>query len=150
MNQNQQVVLDVEEVPNIGKWITLSIQHLFAMFGATVLVPFLVGLSPGVALISSGLGTLAYLLITKGRIPAYLGSSFAFIAPILAAKSLGGPEAAMMGSFLAGIVYGIVALLISKLGLKWLIRILPPVCSARVTSATGTMIPTISQEKLGV
>ncbi|KAA0564113.1 uracil-xanthine permease family protein [Rossellomorea aquimaris] len=137
MNQNHTVVLDVEEVPKLGKWITLSIQHLFAMFGATVLVPFLVGLSPGVALISSGLGTLAYLLITRGRIPAYLGSSFAFIAPILAAKSFGGPEAAMMGSFLAGIVYGIVALLISKLGLKWLVRILPPIVVGPVIMVIG-------------
>jgi uracil permease len=137
MNENQNIVLDVEERPNIGKWFTLSIQHLFAMFGATVLVPFLVGLSPGVALISSGLGTLAYLLITKGRIPAYLGSSFAFIAPILAAKSFGGPEAAMMGSFLAGLVYGIVALLISKLGLKWLGRILPPIVVGPVIMVIG-------------
>jgi uracil permease len=137
MNENQNIVLDVEERPNLGKWITLSIQHLFAMFGATVLVPFLVGLSPGVALISSGLGTLAYLLITKGRIPAYLGSSFAFIAPILAAKSFGGPEAAMMGSFLAGLVYGIVALLISKLGLKWLMRILPPIVVGPVIMVIG-------------
>lgn len=71
----RDIVLDVEDVPKAGQWITLSIQHLFAMFGATVLVPFLVGLSPAVALVSSGLGTLSYLLITKGQIPAYLGSS---------------------------------------------------------------------------
>ncbi len=82
----RDIVLDVEDVPKAGQWITLSIQHLFAMFGATVLVPFLVGLSPAVALVSSGLGTLSYLLITKGQIPAYLGSSFAFITPIIAAK----------------------------------------------------------------
>lgn len=86
----RDIVLDVEDVPKVGQWITLSIQHLFAMFGATVLVPFLVGLSPAVALVSSGLGTLSYLLITKGQIPAYLGSSFAFITPIIAAKALGG------------------------------------------------------------
>ena len=84
----RDIILDVEDVPKAGQWITLSIQHLFAMFGATVLVPFLVGLSPAVALVSSGLGTLSYLLITKGQIPAYLGSSFAFITPIIAAKAL--------------------------------------------------------------
>ena len=72
--------------------VILSIQHLFAMFGSTVLVPFLTGLNPSVALISSGLGTLAFLLITKGQVPAYLGSSFAFIAPIITAKTAGGPE----------------------------------------------------------
>ena len=69
--------------------VILSIQHLFAMFGSTVLVPFLTGLNPSVALISSGLGTLAFLLITKGQVPAYLGSSFAFIAPIITAKTAG-------------------------------------------------------------
>ncbi len=63
------------------------------MFGSTVLVPFLTGLNPSVALISSGLGTLAFLLITKGQVPAYLGSSFAFIAPIITAKTAGGPGA---------------------------------------------------------
>ncbi|WP_174733861.1 solute carrier family 23 protein [Mesobacillus harenae] len=135
--KNENMVLDVRDIPPAGQWLTLSLQHLFAMFGATVLVPFLVGLSPGVALISSGLGTLAYLLITRGRIPAYLGSSFAFIAPIIAAKSLGGPEAAMVGSFLAGLVYGVVALLISKFGLKWLMRILPPIVVGPVIIVIG-------------
>ena len=61
----RDVLLDIQEIPKLGQWITLSIQHLFAMFGATVLVPFLVGLSPAVALISSGLGTLAYLINNK-------------------------------------------------------------------------------------
>lgn len=130
-------VLDVEDVPSFGKWLTLSIQHLFAMFGATVLVPILVDLSPGVALISSGLGTLAYLFITKGKIPAYLGSSFAFIAPIIAAKSFGGPEGAMIGSFLAGLVYGIIALLIAKFGVKWLMKLLPPVVVGPVIVVIG-------------
>lgn len=133
----RDVVLDVQEVPKVSQWITLSLQHLFAMFGATVLVPFLVGLSPGVALVSSGLGTLSYLLITKGQIPAYLGSSFAFIAPIIAAKSMGGPEAAMFGCFLAGIVYGLVALVIKSIGLKWLMKILPPVVVGPVIMVIG-------------
>ncbi len=135
--QNHAPVLDVSEVPPKSKWLVFSIQHLFAMFGATILVPMLVGLSPAVALVSSGLGTLAYLLITRGQIPAYLGSSFAFIAPIIAATALGGPQAAMLGSFLAGIVYGVVALLIKSLGLKWLLRILPPVVVGPVIIVIG-------------
>lgn len=135
--EKREIVLDVEEVPKVSQWITLSLQHLFAMFGATVLVPFLVGLSPGVALVSSGLGTLTYLLITKGQIPAYLGSSFAFIAPIIAAKALGGPEAAMFGCFLAGLVYGVVALLIKKVGLRWLMNLLPPVVVGPVIIVIG-------------
>ncbi|MFJ7752008.1 solute carrier family 23 protein [Peribacillus muralis] len=133
----RDIVLDVEDVPKVGQWITLSIQHLFAMFGATVLVPFLVGLSPAVALVSSGLGTLSYLLITKGKIPAYLGSSFAFITPIIAAKALGGPEAAMIGCFAAGLIYGIVALIIQKVGLRWLMNLLPPVVVGPVIIVIG-------------
>ncbi|MEI5906104.1 solute carrier family 23 protein [Bacillus spongiae] len=144
MKRSQDVVLDIKEVPNIGKWIIFSVQHLFAMFGATVLVPFLVGLSPAVALISSGLGTIAYLIITRGQIPAYLGSSFAFIVPIIGAKALGGPEAAMMGSFLAGLVYGIVALLIKRFGVNWLKRILPPVVVGPVIIVIGLGLASIA------
>lgn len=131
------IVLDVQEVPSLGKWFTLSIQHLFAMFGATILVPLLVDLSPGVALVSSGLGTLAYLVITKGKIPAYLGSSFAFIAPIIAAKTFGGPGGALLGAFLAGLVYGLVALLISKFGVQWLMKLLPPIVVGPVIMVIG-------------
>src|SRR5699024_7358963 len=129
--------MDVHEVPRIQQWILLSIQHLFAMFGSTILVPFLTGLSPAVALISSGLGTLAYLLITKGKIPAYLGSSFAFIAPIIGASSASGPAGAMIGSFLAGVVYGIVAVFIRLSGLNWLMRILPPIVVGPVIIVIG-------------
>ena len=132
-----EIVLDVEERPAALQWLTLSLQHVFAMFGATVLVPFLTGLSPAVALVSSGLGTLAYLLITKGKIPAYLGSSFAFIAPIGVAKSVGGPESVMFGCFLAGLVYGIVAIVIKKFGVKWLFNILPPVVVGPVIVVIG-------------
>lgn len=127
----------VKEVPRIDKWLIFSIQHLFAMFGATILVPILVDLSPAVALFSSGLGTLAYLLITRGQVPAYLGSSFAFIVPILAASALGGPEGAMVGSFLAGLVYGAVALLIKVSGVKWLLNILPPIVVGPVIIVIG-------------
>ena len=77
---NDDVVLDIHDRPSAGHWVGLSIQHLFTMFGATVLVPILVGINPSIALVSSGLGTLVYLTVTKGKIPAYLGSSFAFIA----------------------------------------------------------------------
>lgn len=129
--------LDIQDIPSPGKWLTLSIQHLFAMFGATVLVPFLVGISPSTALISSGIGTLAYLLITKGQVPAYLGSSFAFIAPIIAATASGGIEGAMVGSFLAGLVYGIIALFIKTSGINWLTRILPPIVVGPVIIVIG-------------
>ncbi|CQR47767.1 Uracil permease [Paraliobacillus sp. PM-2] len=131
------MVMDIRDVPPKSKWFMLSLQHLFAMFGSTILVPFLTGLPPAVALISSGSGTLAYLLITKGRIPAYLGSSFAFIAPIGSAIAESGVPGAMVGSFFAGLVYGILALLIGSFGLDWLMKILPPVVVGPVIIVIG-------------
>lgn len=86
----KKVNLGVRDVPTPFSWVSFSLQHLFAMFGSTILVPKLVGMSPAVALVTSGIGTLAYLLITKGQIPAYLGSSFAFISPIILVKATGG------------------------------------------------------------
>lgn len=130
-------ILDIKDIPTPGKWLTLSLQHLFAMFGATILVPYLVGLSPAIALISSGLGTIAFLIITKFQVPAYLGSSFAFIAPVIAAKATGGPGAAMIGTFLAGLVYGLVALVIKKAGYRWIMNLLPPVVVGPVIIVIG-------------
>jgi uracil permease len=130
-------ILDVKDVPSPLHWLTLSLQHLFAMFGATVLVPVLVDLSPAIALISSGLGTIAFLIITKWQVPAYLGSSFAFIAPIIAAKATGGPGAAMIGSFIVGLVYGIIALIIKKAGYRWIMKLLPPIVVGPVIMVIG-------------
>ncbi len=129
--------VEVHEMPRFDKWFILSLQHLCAMFGATILVPILTGLSPAVALLSSGLGTLAYLTITKGKVPGYLGSSFAFIVPIITAMSIGGPEGAMLGSFFAGVVYGIVALVIKQIGVNWLFAILPPIVVGPVIMVIG-------------
>ena len=134
---NNKPILDVAEIPNPVQWLTLSLQHLFAMFGATILVPYFVGLSPAIALITSGLGTIAFLLITKFQVPAYLGSSFAFIVPVIAAKEAGGPGAAMIGAFLAGLVYGIVALIISKAGHRWIMKVLPPIVVGPVIIVIG-------------
>ncbi|RDY69192.1 solute carrier family 23 protein [Halobacillus sp. SY10] len=135
--KQHKAALDVNEVPALNKWLVLSLQHLFAMFGATILVPFLTGLSPSVALVSSGFGTLAYLLITRGKVPAYLGSSFAFIAPIIEVSKSSGVAGAMVGSFLAGLVYGLVALLISIFGTKWLMNLLPPIVVGPVIIVIG-------------
>jgi uracil permease len=135
--EKEQIILDVKDKPKPLTWLALSFQHLFAMFGATILVPFLVGLDPAVALISSGLGTFAFLLITKFQVPAYLGSSFAFITPIIVAKASAGMGAAMVGSFIAGIVYGIVALIIKATGHKWIMKILPPVVVGPVIIVIG-------------
>ena len=115
--------VDVNERLPLLQSIPLSLQHLFAMFGATVLVPYLVGLDTSVTLFTSGIGTLLYILITKGKIPAYLGSSFAFIAGMTAIigatpGTLGSPDKiaiAMGGCVTAGLVYIVVALLICRL-----------------------------------
>ncbi|SDG95794.1 uracil permease [Alteribacillus persepolensis] len=129
--------LQIHEVPKWNQWLILSLQHLFAMFGATILVPVLTGLSPAIALISSGVGTIAYLIVTKGQIPAYLGSSFAFIMPVIAAMSIGGPEGVMIGTFTAGVIYGITALLIKTTGVKWLMNLLPPIVVGPVIMVIG-------------
>ena len=81
-------VIDINEKPSNGQLVTLSFQHMFAMFGSTILVPQLVGLSPAIALLTSGIATIIFLLITQFKVPAYLGSSFAFIAPIILVAGL--------------------------------------------------------------
>lgn len=102
--EKTKLILDVNEKPPIPKWIILAIQHVFAMFGATILVPILVNSQAGetvltipVALVTSGIGTLIYILCTRGKSPVYLGSSFAFIAPLAAAYIKGGLSGAMTG-----------------------------------------------------
>ncbi|TKC18596.1 uracil-xanthine permease family protein [Robertmurraya kyonggiensis] len=131
-------VLDINEKPTPAQMITLSFQHMFAMFGATILVPKLVGLSPAIALLTSGIATILFLLITQFKVPAYLGSSFAFIAPILIASNGGeSPGNAMIGAMAVGITYGVVSLIIWKTGYKWLMRLLPPIVVAPVIMVIG-------------
>lgn len=132
--ENNKMVLDVNEKPAIAKWIVLAFQHVFAMFGATILVPILVNSTAGetvltipVALVTSGIGTLIYILCTKGKSPVYLGSSFAFIAPLAAAYVKGGLSGAMTGVMAVGLIYIIFATIIRFLGKNWLDKLLPPV-----------------------
>ncbi|SHF30374.1 solute carrier family 23 protein [Dysgonomonas macrotermitis] len=137
MSSPNKIVLGINEKPKPLQWLLLSIQHLFAMFGSTVLVPALTGMSPAVALVSSGLGTLAFILVTRGKVPSYLGSSFAFINPIIATKAFDGFAGIMMGSFMVGLVYAIVALVISKTGTRWLMKLLPPIVVGPVIMVIG-------------
>lgn len=131
-------VLDINDKLKTSQLLTLSLQHMFAMFGSTILVPTLTGLSPAIALLTSGVATLFFLLITRFQVPAYLGSSFAFIAPMMVAtKTFGGPGGAMLGAMLVGVTYGIVALVIWKTGYKWLMRLLPPIVVAPVIMVIG-------------
>ncbi len=105
-------LIDVWQRPDLKTWIPLSFQHVFAMFGATVLVPMLTGLSPAVALFTSGIGTLLYIVITQRKVPTYLGSSFAFIVPLITISASYGVEYAMGGAFSVGIFYVIISLII--------------------------------------
>ena len=134
---NPQIRYDVDEKPTPRQWFTLSLQHLFAMFGSTILVPILTGLDPGIALLTSGIGTLVYILITKGQIPAYLGSSFAFIAPITLLNESSGVGSALVGGFLIGLVYALVALFVKKLGTKTILKFLPPIVVGPVIMVIG-------------
>lgn len=144
MTSSNKIVLRIDEKPKFHQWILLSIQHLFAMFGATVLVPALTGMSPAVALVSSGLGTLAFIAITRGKVPSYLGSSFAFINPLIAVKAFDGFAGIMVGSFMVGIVYAIVALVIAKTGIKWLMKLLPPIVVGPVIMVIGLGLSTVA------
>lgn len=130
-------ILDVHEKPKASEWLLLSSQHLFAMFGATVLVPFLTGLPVSAALIASGLGTLLYILITKGKIPAYLGSSFAFITPIIVGLKTHSLGEMLMALFMSGLMYVIIGIVIKFVGVNWLLRLLPPVVVGPVIMVIG-------------
>lgn len=140
---SSKAVLDINDKPGSIQLVTLSLQHLFAMFGSTILVPTLVGLEPSIALLTSGIATIIFLLITQFKVPAYLGSSFAFISPIITVAGLDAsgmsvnPGNAMIGAMVVGVVYAIVALLIKMTGYKWLMALLPPIVVAPVIIVIG-------------
>ena len=138
-------VIQTDEKLPILQAIPLSLQHLMAMFGATVLVPYLTGLDVGVGLMTSGIGTLLYLLVTRSKIPSYLGSSFAFIMPLIAvgggaaaiAAGKGNLPAALGGLVAAGFVYMIVAGFVKAFGTGWINRVLPPALVGAVVIVIG-------------
>lgn len=134
-----RTVVQVEDRLPLTQMIPLALQHVFAMFGATILVPMLTGLNPAVALFTSGLGTLLFIAITGGKVPAYLGSSFAFIAPLtyIVAQEQWGIPYAMGGVVVAGLVYAAVALIISLVGVQWLQKLLPPIVIGPVIMVIG-------------
>lgn len=123
------LLLDVDQNPPLTKGLLLSLQHVFAMFGATILVPLILGMPVSVALFASGLGTLIYMVATQFKVPVYLGSSFAFISAMaFAMKQMNGDvSAAQSGVVLVGLVYVVVALAVKLIGTKWIDRLLPPI-----------------------
>src|SRR5699024_12855876 len=129
MIEEKKLLLDVDEKPEFCACLLLSFQHIFAMFGATILVPILTGLPISVALLMSGIGTLIYHMITKSIVPVYLGSSLAFICAMqIAIDELGSDiSASQTGIMIAGLAYIIIALISSKFGTKWIDDLLPPI-----------------------
>lgn len=123
------LLLDVDQNPPLAKGLLLSLQHVFAMFGATILVPLILGMPVSVALFASGLGTLIYMVATQFKVPVYLGSSFAFISAMaFAIKQMNGDvSAAQSGVVLVGLVYVAVAFAVKLIGTKWIDRLLPPI-----------------------
>ena len=117
--------------------IGIGLQHIAAMFGATFLVPILTGMSPTTTLFFSGIGTMLFLLITKNRVPSYLGSSFAFLAPIAAAKADGGMAAALGGVVAAGVILAVIGLIVRQVGINWIEWMLPPVVTGAIVMVIG-------------
>ena len=130
-------IIQVEEKVPIKMLIPLSIQHMFAMFGASVLVPFLFGISPAIVLFMNGVGTLIFIAVTKGKAPAYLGSSFAFLAPAGIVISKMGYEYALGGFVVVGFLGCVLALIIYKFGSDWIDIVLPPAALGPVVALIG-------------
>lgn len=146
----KNLVIGIKEKPkSVLKWFVLSLQHVFAMFGATVLVPLLTGLDVGVALVASGVGTLIYIACTKGKVPVYLGSSFAYIAAISTAGAVNGFSSAYVGLMVVGIIYVIVATVIRFTGNGWIKKILPPVVIGPVIIIIGLSLAPIAIQSAG-
>ena len=136
MAKQRQIIQIQERVP-VSKWIPLSIQHTFAMFSASVLVPYIFGIKPSIALLMNGIGTFIFIFVTKGKAPAYLGSSFAFITPALIVMNSMGYEYALGGFVVVGILMCIVAGIIKLVGTKWIDAILPPAAMGPIVALIG-------------
>src|SRR5690348_13461606 len=118
--------------------LPLGTQHVLAMFGSTVLAPLLMGFDPNLAIFFSGIGTLIFLLITRGHVPSYLGSSFAFIGPVLAAKAgAAGIPGALFGILVAAVIYFIIGAIVVAIGSRWIDLVMPPVVTGAIVMAIG-------------
>ena len=155
--QKSKMILDVNEKPGIFQWIILAFQHVFAMFGATILVPILVNQAAGaevlsipVALVAAGIGTLIYIICTGAKSPVFLGSSFAFIAPIALGYTKGGIAGAMTGVMLVGIIYIVVSFIIRLIGKNWLDKVLPKVVIGPMIMIIGLGLASSAVGQIGI
>src|SRR5947209_13867781 len=133
-----------------GQTIVVGLQHVVAMFGATVLAPLLMGFDPNVSVLFSGVGTLIFFLVVGGRVPSYLGSSFSFIAVVIAASAYAGqgPNAnigvALGGIIAAGALYTLIGLVVALAGHDWVERLMPPVVTGAVVAVIGLNLAPIA------
>ena len=143
--------IDVHERPSFAKLLPLSFQHLFAMFGATVLVPFLLKVDPATSLFMNGIGTILYVLICQGKIPSYLGSSFAFIGPVGAVVASGMTYGAAQGGFIAfGVSFMLLALLVKFIGIKWIDTLFPPAAMGAIVAVIGLEVAPVAMGMAGI
>lgn len=141
--------IQVNERPPLLQSVPLSLQHLFAMFGSTVLVPVLFKVDPATILLLNGLGTLLYLMLCKGQIPAFLGSSFAFISPVFVVLANQSYEAALGGFIITGFIFIVVALLIKYVGTRWLDVVFPPAAMGAIVAVIGLELVPVAAEMAG-
>ncbi|MBQ2637151.1 MAG: uracil-xanthine permease [Methanobrevibacter sp.] len=157
VEENSNMLLGTGEKPPALRWVLLAIQHVCAMFGATILVPIVVNTTAGadilsipVALVSSGIGTLIYLVCTRNRSPVYLGSSFAFIAPMIAGYAIGGTGSVFTALMIVGIVYVIISLIIRVSGPSWINKLLPPVVVGPMIMVIGLSLAPTAISEIGL
>ncbi|HIX66022.1 MAG TPA: uracil permease [Candidatus Anaerotruncus excrementipullorum] len=145
-------IIGIDERPPLAQFIPLSLQHMFAMFGASVLVPILFGIDASIVLFMNGVGTLIFIVVTKGRAPAYLGSSFAFIAPTLylIQNHPAGFRAAQGGFVAVGLAGCVVAFIIYKCGTNWIDIVLPPAAMGPVVALIGLELAGSAAETAGL
>lgn len=143
-------IIQVQEKVPFKLMVPLSIQHMFAMFGASVLVPFMFGINPAIVLLMNGIGTLLFILITKGKAPAYLGSSFAFIAPANVVIANFGYPYALGGFVVTGFCGCLLALLIKKVGTKWIDIVLPAAAMGPVVALIGLELSSSAASTAGL
>jgi uracil-xanthine permease len=147
--KTEGVILPDERLPT-GQTVVLGIQHVFAMFGATVLAPIIMGFDPNVSLLFSGIATLIFFVIVGGRIPSYLGSSFAFIGPVIVASGYAGSGpntnigVALGGIIAAGVLYTAIGLAVMVAGHRWIERLMPPVVTGAVVAAIGLVLARVA------
>src|SRR6516164_6143869 len=136
------VIMPEERLP-WGQTIVSGLQHGVAMAGGTIIGPLLMGFDPNLTLLFSGIGTLIFFAVVAGRVPSYLGSSFSFIAVVIAASGYSGHgpnpnlDVALGGIIAAGVLYGIIALIVMQSGVGWIERLMPPIVTGAVVAAIG-------------